>query len=167
MKKYIIAICLLLSTPVVSKQLPPDSPSEDEIISSLAEKLAKDVSWSHEHALRKLGRENVISYHGCFMSCVNTNVHGYLLYHGFCDRVCGISAKSGAMRDAVYYEDTNHIFPSRNNKRLKQIIKDNMQYMYLASYSNVQVEENGHYDVDTGEVVYHIYPYHLKNNPLR
>lgn len=166
MKKYLCILCLLFSTPAVSTQLPSDSPSE-EIISFLAEKFAKDVSWSHKHSFKSLGRSNVISYHGCMMSCVNTNVHGYLLYHGFCDRVCGISAKDGSMRDAVYWEDTNHMFSSRNNKRLKQIIKDNMKYMYLASYSNVTVEENGHYDAETGEVTYKIYPNHLKKSSLR
>lgn len=165
MKKYIIAICLLFSTPAVSAV--HDSPISEEVISSLAENLAKAVSWSHQHAIRTVHRERIISYYGCIMSCVNTDIHGNLLSQTFCDRVCGLSAINGAMRDAVYYEDTNHFFPSRTNKQLKQIIRDNLDYMFQSNTSNVQVVENGHYDVVTGEISYHINTRDVKNNPLR
>lgn len=159
MNKYLCMLCLLFSTPAVSavNMIPPSSPSQEEaIISSIAEKFAKDVSFSHQHAIRSLGRESVISYHGCIMSCVNTNVHGHLLSQVFCYRVCDMSLEDGAMRDAVYYEDTNHIFPSRTNKQLKKIIRENMEYMFRADPSNVQVIENAHYNAKTGEISYHI-----------
>lgn len=165
MIKYLCIICLLLSTPAVSAV--NDSLSEEAIISSLAENLAKDVSFSHKHAIYNVGRESVISYYGCIMSCVNTNIHGQLLSQVFCDRVCDMSLEDGAMRDAVYYEDTNHFFPSRTNKELKKIIRDNIEYMFRASPSNVQVVENAHYDVDTGEISYHINTRDVKNNPLQ
>ena len=171
MKKYLCIVCLLLfSTPAVSAYVPnsyPFQPSEEEIISSLAENLAKAVSWSHKHAIYNVGRDRLVSYYGCIMTCVNTDVHGQLLSQTFCDRVCGISAIDGAMRDAVYYEDTNHFFPSRTNKQLKQIIRDNMEYMFRADTINVQVDEYGHYDVDTGEVIYKIYTRAVKNNTLQ
>ena len=165
MKKYLCMLFILFSTPAVSNQLPTDSLSE-EVISSLAENLAKAVSWSPKQAIRTLGREHIISYHSCIMSCVNTDIHGHLLSQVFCDRVCGISAEDGAMRDAVYYEDTNHFFPNRTNKKLKQIIRDNMQYMFQSTPSHVQVVENAHYNVDTGEVSYHINTRDVKNKSL-
>ena len=165
MKKYLLIICLLFSTPAESAYIPHNSLSE-ELISSLAENFAKDVSWSHKHAIYNVNRESVVSYHSCFMSCVNTDIHGHLLSQVFCDRVCRQSLKDSAMRDAVYYEDTNHFFPSRTNKQLKQIIKDNMDYMFRASPSNVKVVENAHYDIDTGEVYYQINTRDVKNKSL-
>ena len=104
MKKCILAICLLLSTPAESAYVPHSysfQPSEEELISSLAENLAKAVSWSHKHAIYNVGRDRLVSYYGCMMSCVNTDIHGQLLSQTFCDRVCGISALDGSMRDAV------------------------------------------------------------------